>query len=411
MMSALPLSGLQVTAADWPAAAIAGRLLAGLGATVTPTANRGGAALRAGGSVVTSAATSAEQDWRASGASDLTGRADGPELAPTGKPASLARAGGLALRLLTGREIETTGVLGARAPLLGFSRAGAISVGGATRLLRAADGWIALNLARADDRDLVGALVEEPVVVDPWQTVAQWASTRSSQGIVDRAAMLGLAAAELPMAHRSRAAELSTPWVTTATPINSGRRVDHQLRVVNLGSLWAAPLCAHLLHLSGMQVTDVESTTRPDLSPPQFYATLHSGHRRVRLDFDTDDGRAQLGQLVRTADVVIEASRPRALRELGIPAESIMADGRPRVWVRITGHGQHQNRIAFGDDAAVAGGLVAWDELGPVFAGDAIADPLTGVLAALAAKACADAGGAWTVDLALSDVARYAASL
>jgi crotonobetainyl-CoA:carnitine CoA-transferase CaiB-like acyl-CoA transferase len=131
----------------------------------------------------------------------------------------------------------------------------------------------------------------------------------------------------------------------------------------------------------------------------------------VRLDFDTDDGREQLGQLVRTADVVIEASRPRALRELGIPAERIMGDGRRRVWVRITGHGQNQNRIAFGDDAAVAGGLVAWDRLGPVFAGDAIADPLTGVLAALAARACADAGGAWTVDLALADVARYAASL
>jgi crotonobetainyl-CoA:carnitine CoA-transferase CaiB-like acyl-CoA transferase len=115
--------------------------------------------------------------------------------------------------------------------------------------------------------------------------------------------------------------------------------------------------------------------------------------------------------LLGTADVVIEASRPRALRQLGVPAETIMADGRPRVWVRITGYGPEQDRIAFGDDAAVAGGLVAWDPDGPVFVGDAIADPLTGMLAALAVLACLRAGGGWIVDIAMADVARYAASL
>jgi crotonobetainyl-CoA:carnitine CoA-transferase CaiB-like acyl-CoA transferase len=104
----------------------------------------------------------------------------------------------------------------------------------------------------------------------------------------------------------------------------------------------------------------------------------------VALDLDEPGGRAALRALVRAADVVIEASRPRALESLGVGAETVMTDRRPRTWVRITGHGRTAgaNRVAFGDDAAVAGGLVAWDAHGPVFAGDAIADPLTGLFAA-----------------------------
>ena len=38
--------------------------------------------------------------------------------------------------------------------------------------------------------------------------------------------------------------------------------------------------------------------------------------------------------------------------------------------------------VGFGDDAAVAGGLVAWDDAGPVFCADAVADPATGLVGA-----------------------------
>ena len=39
-------------------------------------------------------------------------------------------------------------------------------------------------------------------------------------------------------------------------------------------------------------------------------------------------------------------------------------------------------RVALGDDAAAAGGLVGWVDDGPVFLADAVADPLTGLVAA-----------------------------
>src|SRR5581483_6493598 len=100
----------------------------------------------------------------------------------------------------------------------------------------------------------------------------------------------------------------------------------------------------------------------------------------------TEDGREQLRRLIAQADVVIEASRPRALRQLGIDAEEAVASG--TVWVSITAYGRAPGDdllIGFGDDVAAGAGLVARDDRGPLFAGDALADPLTGVQAASAA--------------------------
>jgi crotonobetainyl-CoA:carnitine CoA-transferase CaiB-like acyl-CoA transferase len=77
------------------------------------------------------------------------------------------------------------------------------------------------------------------------------------------------------------------------------------------------------------------------------------------------------------------------------------------VWISITGHGRGgaaANRVAFGDDAAVAGGLVVWAGDTPLFCADAVADPVTGLTAA---NACLDAlagGGRWLLDVSMAGV-------
>jgi crotonobetainyl-CoA:carnitine CoA-transferase CaiB-like acyl-CoA transferase len=111
--------------------------------------------------------------------------------------------------------------------------------------------------------------------------------------------------------------------------------------------------------------------------------------------------------LLLAADVVIEASRPRALEQLGIIGHDIVRDG-PRVWISITGYGRDAAplAVAFGDDAAAAGGLVAWGEDGqPRFAADAIADPLSGLAAAGAVQRALAGGGRWMIDLPMAGVA------
>jgi hypothetical protein len=66
--------------------------------------------------------------------------------------------------------------------------------------------------------------------------------------------------------------------------------------------------------------------------------------------------------------------------------------------------------VAFGDDAAVSGGLAGGTAAGPVFCGDAIADPLTGLEAARAVLESHARGGGEVIDVAMAAVAaRYAA--
>jgi crotonobetainyl-CoA:carnitine CoA-transferase CaiB-like acyl-CoA transferase len=82
------------------------------------------------------------------------------------------------------------------------------------------------------------------------------------------------------------------------------------------------------------------------------------------------------------------------------------------VWVSITGHGRTgpaRDRVGFGDDAAVAGGLVCRQDGRPVFCADAIADPTSGMVAAAAVLDALATGGRWLLDVAMSGVAAHLA--
>jgi crotonobetainyl-CoA:carnitine CoA-transferase CaiB-like acyl-CoA transferase len=105
---------------------------------------------------------------------------------------------------------------------------------------------------------------------------------------------------------------------------------------------------------------------------------------------------------VERADIVIEASRPRALAGFGLNAEAAAASG--TTWISITAAGRNSDRIGFGDDIAASSGLVAHNNSGePVFVGDAIADPLSGLMAAaLAMSETPTAGHLW--DLSMADL-------
>jgi crotonobetainyl-CoA:carnitine CoA-transferase CaiB-like acyl-CoA transferase len=215
---------------------------------------------------------------------------------------------------------------------------------------------------------------------------------------------------EAPLDLRSTGEETSAP----GAGLHGERRrrepremkVGGQGMVVDLSGMWAGPVCARVLGLVGMRVVKVESTGRPDgarAGNVRFFDWLHGGHESVALDLASASGRAALARLVAAADVVIESSRPRALVQLGIDAEAVVA-ARPGVtWVSITGYGRDGEagqRVAFGDDAAVAAGLVAYDDEGlPVFCGDAIADPITGLSAAAGALASIAAGGGHLVEV------------
>ena len=372
-------------------------------------------------------------DWAASGAMALTGYAGG---LPSLKPAA---AFGLLTRVTNDLAVATgaSGVpvradpaelLVGRAALAGLTRRGQVSAGGSSRLIRCAAGWCAVTLSRAADIAAIPAMlgvlgldVPEPArPADAWAALDAAALGRAALALADAAQLVGIPAAALPRIPATVACPVWPPWqasrIAGASP--AARLAD--ALVVDLSSMWAGPLCARLLGLGGAGVIKVETADRPDgarAGNREFFDWLHAGHQSIVLDFRSASGRRAVGALLAAADVVIEASRPRALEQLGLaPAQVRHSDG--QVWLSITGYGQSvPDRVAFGDDAAVAGGLVGWainpvlggisDRIDsePVFCADAIADPLAGVCGALAVAQSLANGGGELIDLPMRAVA------
>ena len=353
--------------------------------------------------------------WARSGVMALTGRADGgPQMCPI--PLAACADGALAAlaslaphRAFDG--LRGSQLLGERAAIAGLQRAGTVSPGGSCHLLAAADGSIALNLARDDDWALLPAWLEQDVTAD-WSAVAIAVRARRVAELVERGRLLGLAIAANALPTTAPAG-----WCVATHDLRQAhpQPVTRKPRVVDLSSLWAGPLCSHLLQRAGADVIKVESSQRPDGArngPAAFFDLLHAGKRSVAIDATTPNGRRQLRALLLQADIVIEGSRPRALRQLGLVAEELLAERPQLTWLSITGYGRdadNEQAIAYGDDAAVAAGLSYWQQAAsgePLFCGDAIADPLTGLHAALAAWATHRAGGGKLLSVSLCEVLR-----
>lgn len=363
--------------------------------------------------------------WAQSGLMALTGRRDGP---PQMCPAPLAACADGALAALASlvpegafAGLRGSQLLAERAAIAGHTRNGAISPGGSCRLLDTVDGRIALNLARDEDWSLLPAWLESDGVAS-WEAIGRAVRERPTAERVERGREIGLAVAfdEMPpgrpewssIVGAAHGRDSSGPAVA---PMGRSHRNASPL-VVDLSSLWAGPLCGHLLRLAGAEVIKVEGTRRPDgarQGPRAFFDLLNGGKASVALDFPAAEGREALRRLLRRADIVVESSRPRALRQLGIHAEQLLRSNPRLTWISITGHGRGPERgnwIAYGDDAGVAAGLsaVMREATGQrLIVGDAIADPLTGLHAALAAWAGYRSGGAGLISLALSDVVSH----
>jgi hypothetical protein len=279
-------------------------------------------------------------------------------------------------------------LLGERAILGGMTIPDRVSAGGGCRLFDARDDVIALNLARSPDRELLPALFEvDALDTNDAEVLSAHIARHEARSLVMRGRSLGLAIA----AEHENPAPLANPCSQLAPGCPSAVKSRARPRVIDLSALWAGPLASHLLWLAGAEVIKVESRTRRDgmrEADSKFHALLNQGKASVALDFSDRNDRRALHSLIATADIVIEASRPRALLQLGFHADDIVRITPGLVWVTITGHGATEEAahwIGFGDDCGVAAGLSAALRAATGctgFVGDAIADPLTGIFAA-----------------------------
>ncbi|MBV8461951.1 MAG: CoA transferase, partial [Acidimicrobiales bacterium] len=288
--------------------------------------------------------------WAASGAMALTGLPD----RALGPPAGLVE--GVERLASACPGLDPLALLGERAALMGLWRRGTTSCGGSCRLFPARDGWLAVSLPRAEDVELVPAWLElgETPRAGPatWAVVGRAVAVRDPAELLARAALLGL-----PVSRLGDAGD--APALVPQRLGDAPARPARDLVVVDLSGLWAGPLCGDLLAGAGATVVKVESTGRPDgarRGPAAFFDLLNWRKRSVALELPGDEGTRRLHGLIGRADVVIEASRPRALAHFGVSARDMVRAGGPQVWISITGHGRvgaAGDRVAFGDDAAV----------------------------------------------------------
>ena len=345
--------------------------------------------------------------WAGSGLMGLSGPEHGPPAVASGR--WVERLDGVVndIAELRGEPLRTdaAGFLGERSALVGRIRRGPVSVGGACRMVAAADGVLAVSLARTSDTEAVPAWLEIGDLAGDgvWSAVAAGVRKKPVAELVERANWLGLAVGEAV-----RPSPPTEPCsLTDAGPAGIGRNL-----VLDVSSLWAGPLCASLLGGFGFEVVKVEAPGRPDgarYGSPAFYERLNHGKKDTIIDLGSEDGRWRFLDLCRQAAVVVDGLRPRVWANWGIDRLE-MAGSFGLVWVSITGHGD--DRAAFGDDAAVSGGLWLQDPDGglPRFVADAAADPVAGLMACRATAQAMAAGRSGLVEVAMSQAVSWVRS-
>jgi crotonobetainyl-CoA:carnitine CoA-transferase CaiB-like acyl-CoA transferase len=169
------------------------------------------------------------------------------------------------------------------------------------------------------------------------------------------------------------------------------------VRVIELGSMYAAPTAGRMLRDFGADVVKVEDPAGGDFArqwQPQHegqsfgFARLNSGKRSVGIDLRSPDGRALILRLAAGADVLVESFRPGRMEDWGLGFDELAKVNPRLVFTRISGFGQtgpYRERPGFGTVAEVAAGyafLNGWPDTPPTAPPFGFADSIAGISAA-----------------------------
>ncbi|MCK6187000.1 CaiB/BaiF CoA-transferase family protein [Pseudomonas sp. EYE_354] len=141
------------------------------------------------------------------------------------------------------------------------------------------------------------------------------------------------------------------------------------IKVIEIGTLIAAPFAARLMAEFGAEVIKIESLGQGD--PLRKWRKLHEGtslwwylqsrnKQSLALDLKSSEGLDLIKQLLGDADVLIENLRPGGLEKLGLGWEVLHALNPKLTLVRISGYGQtgpYRDRPGFGAIGEAMGGI------------------------------------------------------
>ncbi|XVO88809.1 CaiB/BaiF CoA transferase family protein [Pseudomonas palleroniana] len=141
------------------------------------------------------------------------------------------------------------------------------------------------------------------------------------------------------------------------------------IKVIEIGTLIAAPFAARLMAEFGAEVIKIEALGQGD--PLRKWRKLHEGtslwwylqsrnKKSLALDLKSAEGLGVIKQLLGDADVLIENLRPGGLEKLGLGWDVLHALNPKLTLVRISGYGQtgpYRDRPGFGAIGEAMGGI------------------------------------------------------
>ena len=170
------------------------------------------------------------------------------------------------------------------------------------------------------------------------------------------------------------------------------------IRVLELGTMYAAPTGGRMLRDFGADVIKVEDPTHGDYARQWTpikdgqalgFARLNSGKRSVGIDLRSPIGRDLVRRLAARSDVVIESFRPGRLESWGLGYDVLSADNPGIVLTRVSGFGQtgpYRERPGFGTVAETGSGFAyinGWPDTPPTSPPFGFADSIAGISAAM----------------------------
>ncbi|NJJ59649.1 CaiB/BaiF CoA transferase family protein [Pseudomonas sp. B14(2022)] len=141
------------------------------------------------------------------------------------------------------------------------------------------------------------------------------------------------------------------------------------IKVIEIGTLIAAPFAARLMAEFGAEVIKIEALGQGD--PLRKWRKLHEGtslwwylqsrnKKSLALDLKSAEGLSLIKQLLGDADVLIENLRPGGLEKLGLGWDVLHTLNPKLTLVRISGYGQtgpYRDRPGFGAIGEAMGGI------------------------------------------------------
>jgi len=112
------------------------------------------------------------------------------------------------------------------------------------------------------------------------------------------------------------------------------------IRVIELAGLAPAPFAAMMLADHGAEVIRIERAGHKPPIPPDKDILRRGRAEILSLDLKSAEGAAQVRELARIADGLIEGFRPGVMERLGLGPDELCAENPRLVYGRLTGWGQ-----------------------------------------------------------------------